>query len=272
VAVLPARVPTPSLIVRELLDGHPEAASLLHEAGHCEDLAAFSAATTGQAFGVQQAARLRYEQLRHRLDPRRRRQLHFGAGLGLLAVLAAGLAVLDRVELDAVLTGTLAVPAAATAVWLAGAWLAAVASHEGRRALVAVLAAGGVSLSLLLAALHALAAPAGRPAGAGGIVVAGAAALVAALLAVLAVTASAVIARLEPTSVYWARRRWLRTQAAQEAAIRQEHADAEAALVAREAWLGLVRARAVAASAQVGRNLVPETIALAYALLPPPGP
>jgi hypothetical protein len=91
--------------------------------------------------------------------------MHFGIGLGLLAALAAGLVVLDHIELGRAVTGTLAIPAAiaAAAVWLAGAWLAAVASREGRSALVAVLAAGGAGLTLILTVLHGLTAPTGRP-------------------------------------------------------------------------------------------------------------
>jgi hypothetical protein len=270
VAVLPARVPTPSLIVCELLDSHPEAASLLYEAGHCETLAALSVVTVGRAFSGEQAARVRYEQLRHRLDPRRRRPMHFGFGLGLLAALAAGLVVLDHIELGRAVTGTLAIPAAiaAAAVWLAGAWLAAVASREGRSALVAVLAAGGAGLTLILTVLHGLTAPTGRPGSVVGLVAVGVGGLVGAFLAALAAGAFALIARMEPTSVFLARRRWLRAQAEHEATVRQEQADAEAASVAREAWLGLVRARAATASGEAGRDLVPGTVALASALLP----
>ncbi len=81
------QTPPRSQILDELLTSHPEAASLLAEASHCHALASSSAANVGQAFTAAQAARLSYEELRHRLDPRRRRTIHFGAGLILLIVL-----------------------------------------------------------------------------------------------------------------------------------------------------------------------------------------
>lgn len=71
----------------ELLAGHPEAASLLAEASHRRALARVSAAAAGRAFATAQAARLRYEELRHRLDPRLRRTVGFGAGLIVLVLL-----------------------------------------------------------------------------------------------------------------------------------------------------------------------------------------
>lgn len=65
--------PTPTRIIGELLTSHLEAESLLAEAGHRQALAAWSAADTGTRFRGAQAARRAYEELWHRLEPRRRR-------------------------------------------------------------------------------------------------------------------------------------------------------------------------------------------------------
>ena len=67
----PDHRPTPAKIIGELLANHPEAASLLAEASHCRALAVCSAADTRLKFAAAQAARLAYEELRHRLEPRR---------------------------------------------------------------------------------------------------------------------------------------------------------------------------------------------------------
>ena len=130
-----AHTTTPPRILSDLLASHPEAPSLLAEASHRQALAAQSAAAASQAFETEQAARVRCEELRHRLDPRGRRPMHFGTGLVLLAAMGAILAVLDGVELITVLTPKTAIPTAiaATAVWLTGAWLAALATRERRR-------------------------------------------------------------------------------------------------------------------------------------------
>ena len=76
----PDNRPTPAKIIGELLTNHPEAASLLAEASHCRALAVCSAATTRLKFAAAQAARLAYEELRHRLEPRRRHPIHFAVG------------------------------------------------------------------------------------------------------------------------------------------------------------------------------------------------
>ena len=153
-----AHLPTPSRIVGEVLTYHPEAASLLGEASHRHALAAHSTATASQALYAAQATRVCYEELRHRLDPRYRRPVHFAAGLACLAGLGVGLAVLDGLELITVLAARMAVPItlAAVAVWLTGAWLAALAAREGRHGLLAGIIAGAVVMSLLLVTLHGL--------------------------------------------------------------------------------------------------------------------
>ena len=79
--MLPGHMRTPAQIIGELLTGHPEAASLQAEASHCRALARCSAAHASEAFDAAQTARLGYEELRHRLDPRRARTVGLAAGL-----------------------------------------------------------------------------------------------------------------------------------------------------------------------------------------------
>ena len=85
-------------------------------------------------------------------------------------------------------------------------------------------------------------------------------------LLVLAVGAAVLIAHMESASLSVARHRWHRARASYDQAAGVELADAEAELVAREAWLGLVRSYAseVAAGDQ---HLVKQTVELAEALL-----
>ncbi len=260
-----AHMSTPSRIVGEVLTYHPEAASLLGEASHRRALAAHSTATASQALYAAQATRVCYEELRHRLDPRNRRPVHFGAGLAILAGLGAGLAVVDGLELITVLSARMAVPitVAAVAVWLTGAWLAALAAREGRRGLLAGIIAGAVVMSLLLVAIHGFMPFSNRSVPWGHIAVG---ALLAVLIGVLAVAATVVIARMEPASVFVARRRWQRAHTMSEAAVGLEQADAEAAAIAREAWLGLIRTQASTIAADSGTHVLQDTLTLASAL------
>jgi hypothetical protein len=236
----------------ELLTGHPEAASLQAEASHRQALARSSAASVHHGFVVAQTARRSYEELQHRLDPRRRRTIHFAAGLLLLTVLGAGLTMLDDIELG----GTRAVlPAlAATAVWLTGAWLAALGSRERRWPLVLATAGAAILLGLLLATVHGFR---------GGSVFG---ALIGVFILVLAGGAAVLMAHMESASLFLARRRWHRARAAHAAAVQTEQEDVEAAVVATEAWLGLVRTQA-SAVADDDEHLVHETVALAAALM-----
>jgi hypothetical protein len=244
--VLPSQTRTPSQIMDGLLTGHPEAASLQSEARHRQALAAGSAANVGRAFATAQAARLGYEELRHRLDPRLRCTVNFGAGLVVLALLGAGLALLNVIELGGMRS---ALPA--TAVWLTGAWLTALAARERRGRLVVAAIAGGVLLDLLLAALHDF--------GAGPI-------MFGTFLLILAGGAAVLVSRMESAALFMARWRWRRAQAAHQAAARLERQDVQAATVATEAWLGMVRVRA-SAVAGADAQLVHETVALAVAVL-----
>src|SRR5580704_12997129 len=147
---------TPAQVIGELLTGHPEAASLQAEASHCRALARGSAACVSRAFDAAQAARLGYEELRHRLDPRRVRTIGLAVGLLTLTLVGVGLTLLDAIELSVVLgpVGSVLPALAAAAVWLAGSWAAALGTRERRRGVCLATATGGVLLGLLLAALR----------------------------------------------------------------------------------------------------------------------
>lgn len=259
-----APAPTGSGIVGGLLAGHPEAVSLLSEATHHQGLAEHSAAEAARRLTGVQAARLAHEDLRHRLDPRHRRPLDFVTGLAVLAVIAAGVAVICAAELAGVAPAPVVAPAApaVAAVWLTGAWLAVLAIRDGRHRMLGVLATAGAAASLLLAALRMAVAPPRGPAWPA----AGASVLGNVLIAVLAGGAAALIARLEPASVFRSRRAWLRARAGHRAAARLAQADAEAAAVARDAWLGLVRSHGAALAGGQGERLVQDSVTFAAAL------
>jgi hypothetical protein len=263
--VPPARTMSPAQILSDLLTHDPEAPSLLAEASHCQTLAAQSGAAAGQAFTVEQAARVHHEALRRRLDARNCRTLDFGSGLLLVAALGTLVAVLDGIELMTVLPTRIATQAniAAMAVWLTGAWLTAVAAREGRRALVAIVITGAIALSLLLVALHGLPALTGWPAVWANV---GVGVLSAVFITVLTAGAAVLIARMEPASVFAARRRWRHAHHAYQAACSLRRSDAEAAVVAMQSWLSLVRGRAIAVAGEDSEQIVPDTLTLAAAL------
>jgi hypothetical protein len=234
----PLRAALPA--VGRVLSGHPEARSLLSEASHRRVLSEQSAAAAGRSAAAADAARLRYEELRHLVDPRAQRPLPRWTALLLLAPVSAGLAALGWLEL-AVLPGRAVSAAAVAAAWLAGAWLAATAGHAGReghagRATAAWGAAA--AFAALLAALHATAAPGQEGSLLG--------ALWAALSVAGAGAAACLIGRTEPAAVARARAHWRRAEVRRAAAARASLADAESAAIARQSWLGLVRS-AVAA-------------------------
>ena len=256
----PDHRPTPAQIIGELLHYHPEAASLLARAAHWRSLAVWSAARARRKFAAAQAARLAYEELGHLLEPRRH-PINLVVGLLLLLVLSAGLVMLDLIELG----GLRSVPAAlaATAVWLTGAWLGAVAARQRRWTLVAAITGAAFLLGILLVALHSIGPNPAWP-DVGRRAVFGA--LTGAFILVLTAGAAALMAHLEPAGLLAARRRWYRAQAAYEEATKTEQADAQAAAVARESWLGLVRARATTIAPD-DDHLVQATVARAAALV-----
>ena len=260
---------TPAQILSDLLTGHPEAASLLAEACFCLALARGSAATVAQAFASAKAARLHYEALKHRLDPRRLRPVPFEVGLGLIVVLGAELTMLNTIELSGLLEGSRSVlPAlAATAVCLTGAWLASLVNRDRRRPLMLAVIGGAVLLGLLLAILHGFdpipSWPVGRTDARGDVVFG---VLVGLFILVLVVGTAVLMAHTEPASLMVARRRWRRAQAAYDAAVQVAQEDAEAAAIATEAWLSLVRAYAGTAAGD-DEDLVQATAVLGAALL-----
>lgn len=257
----PDHLPTPARIIGELLLNHLEAASLLARASHWRSLAVWSAAATRRKFAAAQAARLAYEELGHLLEPRRRHPINFAVGLLLLLVLSAGLVMLNLIELGGL--RLLLAALAATAVWLTGAWLGAVAARQRRWTLLAAIVGGAVLLGLLLTALHGVGPHPAWPA-IGGRAVFGA--LTGAFILVLTVGAAVLMAYLEPASLLIARHRWYRARAAHEQAAESEQADAQAAAVATECWLGLVRTRVTTIAADED-HLVHATLALAAALI-----
>jgi hypothetical protein len=257
----PEPLQTPARIIGELLLNHPEAASLLARATHWQSLAAWSAATTRRKLAAAQATRLAYEQLGHLLEPRGRHPINFAIGLLLLLVLSAGLAMLNLIELGGLRSVLAAL--ATTAVWLTGAWLAAVAALQRHRTLMAALAGVGVLLAVILVVLHGVSPhPAWHAVGMRTVF----GALTGSFILVLTVGAAALMARLEPTSLLVARQRWYRARAAYEEAAEIEQADAQAAAIAREAWLGLVRASVTAIVADED-ELLQATVAFAAALV-----
>jgi uncharacterized membrane protein len=242
-------------VVSHVLDTHPEGQSLLAEAGHRRSLAGQSRQLAAEAFARGKAARLGYEALRRRLDPRYRRTLHFGMAVALLTAVAAGLVALDVIEFDGVLFGWVAAAAAAaaSAAWTGCAWLAALAVREERHGRVTVIAAGAAAAGLLLAALHAEASTIGPAPGWHRFEIA---ILVMLFIFALVALATEIITRTEPASLPQARHRWHRSWDEYLAAAAVHHADAEAAVVAAQEWCSLVDAYAVAyaASSQVAGN------------------
>jgi hypothetical protein len=247
----PDHARTPTQIIGDLLGGHPEAASLLSEACHYQALARESATFVRHAFTLNQAARLSYEQLWHRIDPRRLRTVDPRAGLLILLLLGAGLAFLDAVEIGGT---TFLLPVSATAVWLTGAWMAALASRNDRWPDVVVVAVTGVLFGALLATLHDL----NRGSMLFGI-------LIGAFILMLAGGAAALISRMQSVALLAARRRWHRARRAYDAAVQTERDDREAAAVATEAWLVLVRSQASVVTDD--GQTVHDTVVMAAALL-----
>jgi MFS family permease len=235
-------------VVGHVLDTHPEGQSLLAEAGHRRSLASQSMSMAAEAFARVKTARLGYEALRRRLDPRYGRTLRFGVAVALLAAVAAALVALDAIEFTGVLFGWVAAAAAAaaTAAWAGCAWLAALAVREERRGRLAVIAAGAAAAGLLLAALHGEASSISLAPGWHRFEIA---ALVVLFIFSLVAVAAEIITRTEPASLPLARRRWHRSWDEYLTAAAVHRADAEAAVVAAQEWCSLVDACAVAYAA-----------------------
>jgi hypothetical protein len=229
-----------------VLRTHSEGQSLFGEAGHYRVLAEQSATAVARAFTSMQERRLSYEELRHRLDPRRSRTIHLGVGLTVLAGIFTVLVALDAIALAGVLTGWMtAAAAAAAAAWIGCSWLAALAKREGQGGPLTAITVGAVAVGLLLVALHGEEASTRRADvwhrfGAGVLVVL----LIFALVAVAAV----LMARMEPASLLFARRRWHRSRDEYVAAVHTHRCDAEAAVIAGQGWRNLIDAQANASA------------------------
>ncbi|MGO9217199.1 MAG: hypothetical protein ACLP5E_05405 [Streptosporangiaceae bacterium] len=235
-------------VVAHVLDTHPEGQSLLAEAGHRRMLAEQSARVAMEAFAMAKAARLGYEALRHRLDPRYGRTIHVGIASVAVAAVIAALLGLDRVEFAGVLAGwmTTAAAATATAAWAGFAWLAALAVREERRGRLTAIAAGAAAAGLLLAALHGVGSLAFRWQGWRPVWVS---VLVVLVILALVTIATEIITRTEPASLLLARRRWHRARGEYLAAVRVERSDAQAAAVAAQEWCSLIDVSATAYAA-----------------------
>jgi len=232
-------------IVAHVLDTHPEGHSLLAEAGHRRILAEQSARDATDAFAMAKAARLGYEALRHRLDPRNGRTVHVGVASVALALVLVALLELDRIEFSGVLAGWLitAAAATATAAWAGCAWLAALAVREEQHGRLTAIAAVAALAGLLLAALHssgsaALRWPGWKPAWAS--------LFLALVILALVTIATEIIRRTEPASLLAARRRRHRAWKDYQAAARVQRSDAQAAAVAAQEWCSLVDTYATA--------------------------
>lgn len=249
-------------IVGDLLDGHPDAASLLSEASHRIALAGESARAALQSGHAMLAARRRWDDLRHRLDPRGRRTVSLRLGLAAVALIAACLAILDTLAVRGALgaAGTVPLALCATVTWMTAAWRAALASREQQRRLRVQIVAGTAALSGLLLSADLLSADDQRVARWHHFA---AALIVVVFINVLTAGASAVIARIEPMAVAAARASWLRACKCHALATLREHRDAEAASAAECAWLDLVRHHA----ASLAKTDADHAVALARDVL-----
>lgn len=230
---------SPWQVVIDLLDRDPDAQSVLSEASHRDKLASESAQALGQLARDRRAARRRWEELRHWLDPRGRRSLRIAAGTAALALVGGGMLGLGVLELSGITGPPLMLAPCATVIWLTTAWRAAQAERDGEQRRAGLIVAGSAGIGLLLAAGHLLT---GRPADDAHI----AANLVeSALIVALIVAARALITRTEPAVVAIARGDWRQAEREYCRATRQCQRDARLASAAVDAWLGLARRHAI---------------------------
>ena len=248
--------PVPSRTLSGLLCAE-DAASMLSEACHRAALADESAEACAHAASAVRDARRRWDDLRHRHDPRHRRHVNVRAGLSAVALLASCLLILDTLLLRGVTGRQASFPLAtcATTTWLMAAWRGALANQEDQRRLRVLVAAGTAALSLLLAVVYVLA-PAPRPVGRWHQVAL--AAVIMLLIDALTAGAAALISRIEPADVAAARTHWRRAHKQRLKAQRQEHEDTEAAAAARRAWLDFVRQKARALASRDGDAMLAD--------------
>jgi hypothetical protein len=224
---------------------------MLSEAGHRQALAREAADATREAERAMLAARRRWDDLRHRLDPHDRRPVNIRVGLAALALVATCLFMLDLQVLSGVMGPAARLPLAmcVTTTWLVAAWCGALAYREGQRRLHSLIAVGTAALSLLLVLVHVFSAAPRQPSRWHHLA-AGAIALL--LIDSLTAGASALITRIEPSEVAAARASWLRACKSHTIAVRQERQAASAACATTSAWLGLVRTRTAPDEAGAG--------------------
>jgi hypothetical protein len=231
---------TPGATLQRLLNHHPELRSSFAQAhqdyqlvGHMEDVVA---ERSREAL----VARDALEGERHRLDPRRRRQLRFGVGLSVAAAAVLVAAVALALQLRPAHLAHL-VPLAVVGAAAGGgiAWRAGIARREAATTAL-VMSVTGASLGVLLGLwIHAEAAlNGGQPAWRA----IGVAALLALVLGATLVVVAGVAARLEPLAVARLRLRVARAQDAFERAHALLLEDRQRARMESGRFLGLLRA------------------------------
>jgi hypothetical protein len=220
-----------------------EAASLLSEAWHRDALAEESANACAEAANTMLDARRRWDDLRHRLDPRDRRLVKIRTGLAVLVLITACLLMLDVPIMRGVTAQHAIFPLAicATATWLMAAWRSVLADRENQRRLRVLIAAGTAVLILLLAVVHVLASANWQPLRWQHVATTAAIMI---LIGALTAAATALISRIEPPDVAAARASWRHARKRHLKAQRRQHEDTEAASAARRAWLEFVTLKA----------------------------
>jgi hypothetical protein len=261
-------VQTPSQLVGDLLTRDPDAASILSEADHRRELADLSASEADQSSSAMQAARQRFDDLRHKLDPRGRRHVRVRAGFAALTLITVCLLILDVLEFRGTIGASATWPLAlcATTIWLIAAWSGALAAREEHPALRNLIAVGAIVLGWLIAVMHALI-PSHTIAARWHHIEVSVITIV--LINALTIGASALIWRIEPSRVAEARAAWRQAQRGHRKAARQARRDTEAATVAAQAWFSLVRRHAIAAYADTdldASQTVQAALAVAAAL------
>ncbi len=264
---------SPWQVVIDLLVRDPDAQSVLSEASHRDKLAIESAEMLSQSARDRQAARRRWQELRHRLDPRSRRSLNIGAGITALALTGGGLLWLGQLELSVVPDLSPPLALCAAVFWLTEDGRAAEAERAREQRLAGLIAAGSAGSGLLLAAIHLLACwPADPRQIADSLAV-----LV--LIVALNVAARVLISRTEPAVVAVARGRWRHAERRYRQAAGQSQRDASLASAAIEAWLDLARRHAIESQQAYGHDRTEDFVeavaaaaAALYAVGRPPSP
>jgi hypothetical protein len=243
---------TPTQLVCDLLVRDPDAASLLSDADHWHRQAAQSAESARRSCREAHTARRRFEELRHKLDPRNRRPLHLSAGLAMLAAITPCLLILDQFELGEQpgQPGTTPLVLCATAMSLSTAWIAVTAIREGRPLSGTLIAAASVTLSVLMAAVHILLLPVGPSY----CHLATLSAIAALLINGLNAAAAVAISRTEPGTIAAARFRWHRVARLCQKDARLAEQDLATAASAERAWLLCVRMHVIRALPVTGHD------------------